>query len=57
MRMILDTSIRLSEVFSLSGFIIFGGVGALVTISSMISSFFWLKILRIPLYLTYFLYY
>ena len=53
----MDTSMRLSEVFSLSGFIKFGGVGAFVTISSMISSFFWLKIIRTPLYLTYFLNY
>lgn len=48
---------KLSECFSISGFIRFGGVGAFVTISSMISSFFWLKIIGTPLYVTYFINY
>jgi len=50
----LNTSMKLSDCFSISGFIKFGGVGAFVTISSIISSFFWLKIVETPLYLTYF---
>lgn len=53
----MDISMRFSEVFSLSGFIKFGGVGAFVTISSMISTFILLKIVSTPLYLTYFLNY
>ena len=45
------------KYFNLFGFIKFGGVGAFVTIASMLSSFFWLKIIGTPLYLTYILNY
>lgn len=53
----MDTSMRLSDIFSITRFLKFGGVGAFVTISSMISSFFWLKIIETPLFITYFLNY
>ena len=53
----MDTSMKLSEFFSVTGFIKFGGVGAFVTISSMLSSYLWLKIIGTPLYITYFLNY
>jgi len=42
------------KYFSISGLFKFGGVGAFVTIASMISSFFWLKVVGTPLYITYF---
>lgn len=47
----------LSKYISIEGFIKFGGVGALITIASMLSSFFWLKILGTSLYVTYFMNY
>ena len=45
------------KYFSIFGFIKFGGVGAFVTIASMVSSFFWLKLIGTPLYITYVLNY
>jgi len=48
---------KLLDYFSIARFIKFGGIGAFVTIASMISSYFWLKIIGTPLYITYFLNY
>ena len=48
---------KLLKCFSITTFITFGGVGAFITISSMLSSFFWLKIVGTPLFITYFLNY
>ena len=53
----LNTLMKLSGYFSIAGFLKFGSVGAFVTIASMISSFFWLKVIGTPLYITYFLNY
>jgi len=45
------------KLISLDSFIRFGGVGAFITIASMISSFFWLKVVGTSLFVTYFLNY
>lgn len=53
----LNASMKLSKYFKISQFVKFGGVGAFVTILSVISSFYWLKMIETPLYITYFLNY
>lgn len=45
---------KLLKHFNLINFIKFGGVGAFITLASMISSFFWLKIIGTALFVTYF---
>ena len=46
-----------SKYFKISEFIKFGGVGVIVTVASMLSSFIWLKIIGTPLFITYILNY
>jgi len=46
-----------SKYFKISEFIKFGGVGVIVTVASILSSFIWLKIIGTPLFITYILNY